>query len=120
MGKIGISNVKFQSLIKATEEPFFMYKAFHAPHFPFHAPASIRKTFLDDLAPESALPAELSLIGESRDEIERKLDTIFNLGPFMQANEHILGDAFNGHDKVMLQNLAPYLANFDHNLHHNS
>ena len=29
-------------MIDESTEPFFMYKAFHNPHFPFHAPAELR------------------------------------------------------------------------------
>ena len=38
----------------------------------------------------------LFALGETRETIEQKLDSIFNLGPFMAAREHILGDAFDG------------------------
>ena len=42
------------------------------------------------------MPVELTAMGETRESIEQKLDSIFNLGPFMAAREHILGDAFDG------------------------
>ena len=92
-------------MLHSVEEPFLMYKAFHAPHFPFHAPSKVRTQFLNDLAPKSALPAELLALGETRDTIEQKLDTVFHLAPFMASREHILGDAFNGHDKVATWNM---------------
>jgi hypothetical protein len=46
---------------------------------------SHRKTFLNDLAPLSAFPVELASIGETRDGMEQKLDSIFNLAPFMAS-----------------------------------
>ena len=100
--------------IKSTDEPFFMYKgtqqfeilhfllaylAWHAPHFPFHAPAENRKPILDDLAPTYELPAALSALNETRDSIEQKLDGISTLVPFLLSQQHILGDAFNVHGK---------------------
>ena len=33
-------------MIMNTEEPCFMYKAWHAPHFPLHAPADLRKKII--------------------------------------------------------------------------
>ena len=85
--------------------------AWHAPHFPFHAPAENRKPILDDLAPTYDLPTELSALNETRDSIEQKLDGISTLVPFLLSQQHILGDAFNVHGKFKAR-LKNYLKKF--------
>ncbi|CAG5090210.1 Oidioi.mRNA.OKI2018_I69.PAR.g12506.t1.cds [Oikopleura dioica] len=86
-----------KDIILNSNEPFLLYNAFHAPHFPLHAPKELRVQFLDDLAPESAIPRSLTNRGETRDSIIVKLDSVAHLGPFVSTREHILGDSLRNY-----------------------